>query len=166
MTTTVHTINDDATGLGEKLGELVDRLADALREGTHTAQDVRHIRATLAGVMSDRTDLRATLDGLDVDDLIIGTDAADTIRLWGWVAALRRALAAVARRAVEADTVAAALEAGVDQVIHVVRSGETLQSIAATYLGTWKAWTRIADANGLAPGQPTAGTVLIIPARR
>ena len=166
MTTTVHTINDAATDIGTTLAALASRLSTSLREGTHTAQDLRHIRATLSGVLSDRADLRAIIDPLDVDDLLAGTDAADTVRLWIWLARVRQALGLVARQAAEADQTAEALELGVDHAVHVVRSGETLQSIAALRLGDWQQWRYLADANGLSPGQPAAGTVLVIPARR
>ena len=50
---------------------------------------------------------------------------------------------------------------------HVVRVGETLQSIARDELGDWQAWARIADANGLDPAATlTPGASLLIPATR
>lgn len=166
MSTTVHSVNDDANAIGSTLSALSARLADTFRLGTYTVQDLRHIRATLAGVMTDRAALRGILDPLNVDELIAGTDAADTIRLWVWVAELRRVLGSVATQARQADEVAEALELGVDRAVHMVRSGETLQSIAAARLGDWAQWRRIADANSLPPGQPATGTILVIPARR
>lgn len=49
---------------------------------------------------------------------------------------------------------------------HVVRSGETLQSIARDDLGDWTLWGDIATANGLDPGAAlTVGSELLLPAR-
>jgi YD repeat-containing protein len=47
---------------------------------------------------------------------------------------------------------------------HVVRAGDTLQSIAAMYFGSPAYWYLVADANGLTGSEPlTAGTTLKIP---
>ena len=48
--------------------------------------------------------------------------------------------------------------------MHIVRQGETLQSIALAYFGDAGLWYLIADANGLATtATPTAGQSLVIP---
>lgn len=47
---------------------------------------------------------------------------------------------------------------------HTVRSGDTLQSIAARLMGDWRQWPRIAETNDLDPASSlTVGTELTIP---
>lgn len=47
---------------------------------------------------------------------------------------------------------------------HAVREGDTLQSIAARYHGTWETWYVIADANGINPAMELPiGGILYIP---
>jgi nucleoid-associated protein YgaU len=57
------------------------------------------------------------------------------------------------------------LRAGIAQGYVTVGSGDTLQSLAAKYLGGWQEWPRLAAANGLPAGPVAVGTTLILPQR-
>ena len=97
--------------------------------------------------------------------LQIWEDAAITIELWAWERACRRAMSLLEYQLQAAGAVAAELLSGRQETYHTVRTGETLQSIAQTYLGSWSEWQRIAAANGLKAGPVPVGTTIIIPQR-
>lgn len=131
-----------------------------------TRRALSNVRSTLSGLRSDILGARDDLDATDITSLVRYQDGEDLIRLWRWERELRRSLVRLDghMRVLEA-VVVNALEARADKV-YVVRSGDTLQSIAARELGDWREWTRLAEVNGLAPGALTSGTHLRIPPRR
>ncbi len=133
---------------------------------TGTRRALSNVRSTLSGLRADILSARDDLDATDITDLVRYQDGEDLIRLWQWERGLRRRLVRLDRRLRVAEAVVVnALEARADKV-YIVRSGDTLQTIAARQLGDWREWTRLADVNGLGAGALTAGTQIRIPPRR
>lgn len=163
---TSKSINAAVASLTADLATVGEVLTTALQTGTQTDRQLQHVIATLAGLLEDLADIRTDLDALDVTDLQLLPDAKDTIILWTWERGVRRELVRLNARIRQVQATASSLVTGQDSQTHVVRSGETLQTIAAKHLGDWREWPRIAALNKLAPGQPASGTVLTIPPRR
>lgn len=130
-----------------------------------TAAQYGQLRAALAGALGDVAAVRETLDTADVTEAHPHPDAAARLALWQWERGLRSALTGVRRRVLDTDAVVALAQVRRVARRHVVVSGDTLQAIAARYLGDHTRWTEIAATNGLSPGQPTPGVVLDIPDR-
>ena len=99
-------------------------------------------------------------------DWLVYADPAVEMTVQTWERNLRRALVTLARVArLLAETVVVLVE-GAKHRTYVVRSIDSLQSIARDYLGDWREWPRIAELNGLDPGPLTAGMVLTLPDKR
>ncbi|WP_298516643.1 LysM peptidoglycan-binding domain-containing protein [uncultured Nocardioides sp.] len=162
----VSTVNAALGSLTQTAQETTAAVAGALRSGTYTPRQVGHLRATLQGLADDAWEIRHGLDAGDVTRWQLTDRADDTIALWTWERTVRKQLVRFQGQVRKVDEVALQLSTGRRQQTHMVRSGETLQALAARYLGAWTEWPRIAEANGLAPGQPASGTVLVIPDRR
>ena len=155
----------DIDDLAARLASALAILEEKLVAETWTVRDLRGLRASLAGVDSDIGEVRSQLDAADVTTYLIADSAERRIQLWRWERETRKRLVRLRGQVAQADAIAAEVEAGQARTRHAVRSGETLQSIAAAYLGDWREWPRLAAANGLAAGTVTPGTVLIIPAK-
>lgn len=162
----VTSVNAAIATLTQGLQEASAAVRDVLRAGTYTPRQVGHLRATLQGLADDAWEIRRQLDAGDVTRWQLTDRADDTIHLWTWERTVRRTLVKIQGQIRRVDELAEQLAKGRQQRMHVVRSGDTLQSIAAHYLGAWSEWPRIAEANSLTPGQPSSGTVLVIPDRR
>ena len=145
----------------------VNAVVGALQGGTSTFRDLHGVRASLTGYRADLAGIRGTLDATDVADFNLSGRADTFLRALRWERELRHRLVRLGSQILSAETAAAALEAGVARHVHLVVSGDTLQRLAARYLGDWQAWPRILEANpDLSPGPLTSGTVLVIPAKR
>lgn len=138
---------------------------DALvRQGKATAQTIRHLRAEIQGYLDDARALRVSLDLVDVEDLQSVDLASDTLALWRWEREVRHTLGSAGYQLRRLWEQLRDLEQGSTRTLHTVRSGDTLQRLAARYLGDWREWTRILDANpDLEAGALTGGQVLVIP---
>lgn len=138
----------------------------ALRAGTQTTGDLRRALAVLTGAAEDIRALRVDLDAYVATDQQLYPDGALTLALWQWACATRWTLTGLDGGIRTGIGIANELILGRAQTRYAVRSGDTLQSIAARLLGSWQDWTRIVDANGLDPGATLSpGTVLTIPVR-
>ena len=122
-------------------------------------------RAELTSALADLLTLRRQLDREDMAEHLPWRSARTLLLRWGWERELRHALVTADADARRLQGRIQALLEGARLTRHVVRSGETLQRIAARYLGSWEEWPRIAALNRLEPGQPAVGTVLQIPGR-
>lgn len=159
----VLTIATDAAELLGRVVETREAVEDALSEGTYTTRDLRYLQASIAGERTDLRALRRRLDGTDVTLSLAVQTGERIIALWAWERGLRNALLPV--EAGLRDTAAAAreLERGRALKTYVVRAGDTLQGIAARFLGDWREWTRLLEANGLGGTAIIPGMVLTIP---
>lgn len=140
----------------------VDALAGDLQAGALEAEEAIgrataiRARCRLLRDEAATVDIAATL-----------TKPTEIIAALNWQASTIRALAGI-----EGAMVAAAksldLSRGsflAQQTRHVVREGDTFQSIAALHHGTWETWSVIATANGLSPAtELPVGTTLVVPA--
>ena len=106
------------------------------------------------------------MDTVDTAALLRFSTADRKLTVWRWERRGRSGAHALREYLRRAKDVASVLEKGKRRQLHVVRSGETYQSIAAQHLGDWREWPRIVEANDAEPGAPTTGAVLIIPERR
>jgi len=164
---------DSLRELAEDVGDLVDgvtaaqaQVATALQTGTVTTQQIRGLRASVAGLQADAREVRGALDPVDVRDYLTHERGADVIGLWTWERESRHQLLVVEQRLREVDEAAEDLEFGARQRVRVVRSGDTWQSLAQELLGDWREWARLVEANGLDYDSLDSGTVLVIPERR
>jgi len=137
----------------------------ALRTGTQTTAHLRRTSAVLTQAAADIRAIRVDLDDYHPVREQVYDDAAITLALWTWERAQRWNLATLDANIRDGRAVVTELLQGRGLTLHPVRLGETLQSIAARYLGSWQEWRRIADANGIGAGPLTPGTVLTIPSR-
>jgi nucleoid-associated protein YgaU len=145
---------------------MADTLAPAARGGALDARAVGGARASLAATLAAAKAVRRDLDGRDVLEHQVTGAAIDSIRLWQWERGTRSALVRLTDAALAVDARAAAWLAGQQAAVHVVHTGDTLQSVAARHLGGWEEWPRIAALNDLPPGPLRPGTVLALPTRR
>jgi nucleoid-associated protein YgaU len=159
-------IRDDVEALTEGFTAAVAAIESALTTGTATAAQLSALRADLTGYRGDLAAIRTDLDATDVSDFLVFDDGEILVRLWLWERDTRHALVGLAPKVRAAETVATRLVAGAAREVYVTRKGDTLQRIAARFLGDWRAWPRIADANGLDGGTLTSGTRITIPPKR
>lgn len=157
----------DVAVIAAGLSPILADVGAALTTGSASAGQLGRLNTALESSRDEARDLRDALGEVVVADYQFGDDAADRLELWDWqigtVTGLRK-LAGHAQRA--QDTISVLLEGRRPQT-YEVRSGETLQSIAAKTLGSWQEWHRLVTANGLDPAASLpAGTLLIIPERR
>lgn len=159
--------------IGVPAREALDRAVAVVAQARTTLQaggvsltTIGNLRATLTEVRSSLRSVRDDLDATDVTAFQFRERADRDIALWAWERGLRRALIRVDAQIRIVDELAETLALGVRRKVYVVKSGDTLQMIAARQLGDWRDWPRLVEANGIAPGTLTVGTVLTIPERR
>lgn len=156
-------LNVQAETLSASISELVT-LADAeMRKPSPSRGVLQHLQATATGLLEDVRQLRKVLDVEDVEASDLLDSGENTLALWTWERALRYALVRASGVLTRLERALASLTDGDGRLVHVVRAGETLQTIAARYLGGWEEWWRLVAANGLASGVVEAGQVLVIP---
>lgn len=165
MTASPADISADAIDLATGASTSINALQSVLQANAATSRDVRNIRASLTGYRADLATLRVTMDVTDVVDTLIVDTADRRIGLWKWERGLRHNLVVLSGNLLEAETVAEQLELGIKRTVYAVRSGDTLQSIAARELGDWREYKRLAEANGIPVGTLEVGQVLVIPAK-
>lgn len=153
----------DVADVLARASDVLDEAAPAIESGDWTAPKVGSLRASASSIRADIQRVRVDLDSVDVAGFQRVPNAVGLLELWIWERETRRALVLLGDELRQADEAAETWQQGQRQRVHVVRSGETLQAIAAKYLGDWKEWHRIAAANDLEPGQVPSGTVLVIP---
>ena len=148
--------------------EAVESEASALAEivrGTTDPAVLFSLRPRALALLASVDAVRGALDVLDVDAVV--EDGAGLISAALWERESRIMLVDVARGARRLVAALAALEpGGYRQRVYAVRSGDTLQSIAAHEMGSWERWTQLLAANrSIDPSDPLmVGTTLIVPA--
>ena len=158
-----RTLNADAETLSASIASLIT-LADAeLRKPSPSRGVLQHLHATAVGLREDLRLIRKELDATNVEDSDLLGDGENTLALWTWERALRYAMVRASGVLTRLEKVLASLTDGDGRQVHVVRSGETLQTIAARYLGGWEEWWRLVQANALSSSVVTVGQKLIIP---
>lgn len=163
--TSVRSFEEDLAAIVAAGRTTIDTARTALGRSS-TRAILSNARSTAEGIRGDISDARNDLDATDIRTLALYETGEGIIALWAWERAVRKQLVALdARFRVLQAMLALRLDA-TPEVVYIVRSGDTLQSIAAKMLGDWKEWTRLAEVNGLTPGALTAGSTLRIPARR
>lgn len=161
--TSVRDVRDAVSGVAAAVAASV-ATASALYT-TDSATD-QTAGALISAITTQQATIRAIRGGLDLTDvegLQTYDDAAVTLALWTWERAVRRSLTRLESQLAGALAVAVELRSGRALTVYTTRPGDTLQSVAARFLGGWQEWTRIAAANGLAPSPVAAGTPLVIP---
>lgn len=136
-------------------------------DSTSSTQTLASAAEAFAAVVSDAQDRLTELNTVDVEGTL--TAPRDFLQAAMWERDTRQQLAFLTRDAFNAlRALRQQLAGGAARIrSHVVRSGDTLQSIAASELGDWRMWVDIADANGLDPGATLPnGTKLVLPEPR
>lgn len=160
---TIRDLQASVAAIVAETSTALQTLTDALGTGTATTAQIRSGVAALVQARADIRAFRASLDLVNMEAAQLYDDAAVTLALWSWGCSARWMLASLDARITTAAALGLEVLQGRAQTVHVVRLGETLQSIAATYLGSWSSWPAIAAANGLGTSQPAVGAVLVIP---
>lgn len=166
MADSLTDLRDAALSLASGVSAALASVQSALATGTATPAQLSTLRADLTGYRGDLADLRTDLDATDVADFQLYDDGQVLIQLWIWDRETRRALVALAPKIRAAEDVAERLVAGAAREVYVTRSGDTLQKLAARFLGNWQEWPRLAEANGLDGGALASGTRIVIPPKR
>lgn len=161
----IATIAADVSTLTSDARTALSSLAPLLQTGTATAKDLGAGAAQLTTCAGAIRAVRVDLDALAVEDEQLYPDGGTAIALWRWERSTRYALTRLDGRLTASIAVAKEVQAGQKLTLHTVRAGQSLQAIAAIYLGGWAEWPRIAAANGLKAGPVAVGTVLIIPSK-
>lgn len=142
-------------------------VADALADGSYTTATIRHLRAEVQWLLDEVRTWRRSADLVDVTDYQHTERADDTWQLLRWEREVRHQLGRLGYQLRRLWETLEKLEQGAKKRLYVVRSGDTLQSIAGRLLGSWEEWPRLLEANpGVAPGAVASGTALVIPERR
>lgn len=139
------------------------RFRAALESGVPTSQQLQRICADREGLAEDAWAIRDVLDTTAAADWQLYPDPARLLALWRAERASRVGLVRSEAALRAACAVADELREGDVQTEHVVRAGETYQSIAQLHYGDHRAWRRLRQANRISPSALTAGTVLVIP---
>ena len=138
-----------------------------LQAGEQQPRDLLGIQAALSGYQADIFDLRLILDGTDSSSFLAVQTGENLLSVWTWERQVRHDLVALAGHIQHLSELVTLLVEGRTRRQHVVRSGETLQQIAAVELGNWQDWPRLLEANPtITAGALASGTVLTIPERR
>jgi nucleoid-associated protein YgaU len=163
--TPTPTIRDAILDVTAAVSDGLASVVAALSTGTQTTADIRRTSAVFTDAAAQVRTIRRDLDGYDPVARRLYPDAALTLTLWQWERAQRWGLAGLDANIRDGRSIAMELLQGRGLTLHAVRAGETLQSIAAKFLGDWREWPRIAEANGLAVGASIASLNLIIPTK-
>lgn len=157
------TARDDVLALLSSASTAMALALAATSTGTPSASQLGQAMAAITSAQTAIRAVRADLDGTDVTACQVYDDAAVTLELWRWERGVRATLSTLESDLHAAGANVRELLSGIRETLHTVRTGETLQSIAAAYLGGWAEWPRICAANGIKAGPVAVGTVLIIP---
>lgn len=145
--------------LNARLVRWADDLETAATPGAKAPDTAARARAAIENGVT-------LYDSIVASDPIAFDNPLDVLEAAGWLTDVRALICDGVSTMIKPWSVATRVASGgITRVRkHIVRSGDTLQSIAATLLGDWREWARIADANSLDPAAPlTVGGELIIP---
>lgn len=156
-------LNAAAEEISASVAALITLASVEIVKPTLTRGTLQHLLATAGGLREDIRLLRVDLDREDVETSDLLDEGQNTLALWTWERALRASLVRSSGLLTKLEATLASLSDGDGRLVHVVRDGETLQMIAARYLGGWMEWWRLIEANGLADPILVAGQVLVIP---
>lgn len=159
----VKTASEDIAAVAADVTAAMESARSVLTTARATDADVGNVASALTSAGVAIREIRADLDSTDVEALQKYEDAAVTVQLWKWERSNRRAMTLVEGQAQAALAVATELRTGRGLGYYTTRPGDTLQSVAAKFLGGWQEWPRLARANGVKAGPVSAGTVLVIP---
>jgi nucleoid-associated protein YgaU len=163
----IDDISADVASLLEAARVSGAAVREAFGQGSQDLRTIRNLRASVQGHVDAYRAIRQDLDLLDVESEQTTDRADDTLTFWTWERGVRHRLSGVGYQLRRLQEALESLEKGAARTMYVVRSGDTLQSIAARMLGSWKEWTRLLDANpSLSPGVLASGTLLTVPDKR
>lgn len=159
-------ITAEVASVVEVLQAQQGQLSAYLEAGSATREQLESLRVALQAIRDRVAVVRGSLDSTAPEDWEVYEDPEVRVAVLTWERGLRKALVALIGQAGRLDTALDELLSGSQRRTHVVRSGDSLQSLAGRYLGSWEEWRRIAELNGLAPGALEAGQVLFLPDKR
>lgn len=159
----IATARDEVLAVGVAVTDAVNAVSAILRTNTATDATIGATASKLTTAAATIREIRAKLDATDVEALQVYEDAAVTLTLWAWERDVRRSLSRMESAIQSSLAIADGLRTGTGLRYYTTRANDTLQSIAARFLGGWQEWPRIAAANGLKAGPVAENTTLIIP---
>lgn len=159
----LQAINYDVTEILDGIEAAEARVRALVESGVSSDRDWLQLASDLTGYSADIRDVRADLDSYDVTDALLYQSGADSIRLWRWERRLRRSLVGLEGRMRRTLEQVVELAEGRPSRLYAVKSGDTLQTIAARQLGDWTRWRELATINGLDAGPVTPGIVIVLP---
>jgi len=168
MTATMRTLRDDAATLLADVATALGDVQAAISGGTYTAATVRHLRAEVWGLLADARAWRQALDVVDVEAQQTTADAYITLQALRWERELRHEVQRASYALRRLHEGLESIEVGAARTEQCVQRGDTLQRLAARYLGSWQEWPKLLDANpDLVPGSALVpGALLTVPAKR
>lgn len=150
---------------GAELDSLVAEVGalSALWLGVRTSDPAAIVDA--ANALHARTrNLLSEVRSLDVQATV--TAPTDQLDLARWALDMASQLQRLGGRLLRLSEAATIVRGSIltQRRAHFVRSGDTFQSIAATYYGSWESWALIAEANRMNPAaELPVGLYLVIP---
>lgn len=161
----LRALEADIKAVAEAFAATAATLAARAKAGDLDETTLRHIETELAGYEDSIDEIRAVMDAQQVSEALAIQRGDLNLAVWGWERENRQALVRLRPKITAAKQVARKLLEGVTARVHVVRAGETLQSIAQSELGDWRDWGLLLKANpDINPGSPlSTGTHLNIP---
>ena len=163
----IRTLGATIADLESQASATLSAARDMLQAGTQTSRDLLQLQSATTGQRADIYDLRQELDGAAVADGLAVPTGENTLAIWLWERDARHNLVTLDGHLRRCGEVVDLLVSGRVRRQHIVRSGETLQQIAAAELGDWREWPRLLEANpSVSPGALAGGLVLTIPEKR
>jgi len=130
-------------------------------------QQAAGARTTMQGIAADIKSITDGLAAIDESAVTAVFDGERALAVWRWRRSLRMDLITLLSHVQDLARVLNVYEKGAGESVVVAKEGDTLQSIAASELGSWEDWGALASRNpGLSPDTLAPGTAIIIPARR
>lgn len=165
--TSLREIFETAGEIPETAREIWAEVSTALEAGDVSSAQLRHLAARLRGLLDEIKAIRTDLDPADAVDFLRGTHPDQLVGVWQAERETRRQLVKASGSVLELIDIVGRIDAGDALSVYVSRDGDTLQGIAAVYLGDWRSWPALLDANPeISPGALDPGTLVFIPARR
>lgn len=157
------------SGIVERTDEVAVRAATAVDTfpAYPSAGQATAMAAEMEAVRIEALSIHDALSPLQEEALVSVLRGDVVVDLWRWRRTTARSLVYLAGRAALATADALSYATAPEFLLVTSKEGDTVQRLAAKYMGSWTAWPRILAANkGLSLGALPSGTSVMIPVGR